>query len=83
MGASINRGPQNKPKYTMLLIIGTTKMGPLIFGNPHMSPDIQHVLVPANFVPAEPSTEPFTGPGGPNTGPQGLVYGPFSIMDVS
>ena len=30
MGASI---PQNRPKYSMVLIIGTTKMGPLIFGN--------------------------------------------------
>ena len=36
MGASINRGPQNKPKYIMVLIIGTTKMGPLIFGNSHI-----------------------------------------------
>ena len=33
MGASINRGPQNRPKYIMVLIIGTTKMGPLIFGS--------------------------------------------------
>ena len=32
MGASINRGPQNRPKYIMVLIIGATKMGPLIFG---------------------------------------------------
>ena len=31
MGASINRGPQNRPKYSMVLIIGATKMGPLIF----------------------------------------------------
>ena len=30
MGASINRGPQNRPKYIMVLIIGTTKLGPLI-----------------------------------------------------
>ena len=35
MGASINRGPQNKPKYIMVFIIGTTKMGPLICGNSH------------------------------------------------
>ena len=34
-GASINRGPQNSPKYTMILVIGTTKMGPLISGNIH------------------------------------------------
>ena len=33
MGASINRGPQNRPKYIMVLVIGTTKMGPLICGN--------------------------------------------------
>ena len=37
MGASINKGPQNRPKYIMVLIIGTTKMGPLICGNSHMS----------------------------------------------
>ena len=36
MGASINRGPQNRPKYIMVLIIGTTKMGPLICGNSHI-----------------------------------------------
>ena len=30
MGASINRGPQNRPKYIMALMKGTTKMGPLI-----------------------------------------------------
>ena len=36
MGASINRGPKNRPKYIMVLNIGTTKMGPLIYGNlPH------------------------------------------------
>ena len=29
-GASINRGPQNRPQYIMGLIIGTTKMGPPI-----------------------------------------------------
>ena len=37
MGASINRGPQNKPKYIMVLIIGITKEGPLIFGSPQMA----------------------------------------------
>ena len=34
--ASINRGPQNRPKYIMVLILGPysrAKMGPLIFGN--------------------------------------------------
>ena len=36
MGASINRGPQNRPKYIMVLTIGTTKMGPLICGSSHM-----------------------------------------------
>ena len=36
MGASTNRGPKNRPKYIMVLIIGTTKMGPLIFGNIHI-----------------------------------------------
>ena len=36
MGASINRGPQNRPKCTMILPIGTTKMGPPIFGNSHI-----------------------------------------------
>ena len=36
MGASINRGPQNRPKYIMVLIIGATKMGPLICGNSHI-----------------------------------------------
>ena len=38
LGASINRGPQNKSKYIMVLIIGTTKMGPLICGNSHIKP---------------------------------------------
>ena len=37
MGGSINRGPQNRPKYIMVPIIETTKKGPLIFGNPHMA----------------------------------------------
>ena len=32
----MNRGPQNRPKYFRVLIIGATKMGPLIFGNSHM-----------------------------------------------
>ena len=32
MGGSINRGPQNRPKYTMIAIIGTTKMGPRVLG---------------------------------------------------
>ena len=36
MGASINTGPQNRPKYIMILIIGTTTMGPLICGNSHI-----------------------------------------------
>ena len=37
MGASINRGPQNRPKYIMVLIIGTTKTGPQILGNSHVA----------------------------------------------
>ena len=36
MGASINRGPQNRHKYIMVLIIGATKMGPLILTTTHM-----------------------------------------------
>ena len=40
-GASINRGPQNRPKYIMVLTIGATKMGPLIFGNSHIDIDVE------------------------------------------
>ena len=36
MGGSINRGPQNKPQCTVIFIIGTTKMGPLVSGNSHI-----------------------------------------------
>ena len=36
MWASMNRGPQNRPKYIRVLIIGATKMGPLIFANSHI-----------------------------------------------
>ena len=36
LGASINRGPQDRPKYIMVRIIGATKMGPLILGNNHL-----------------------------------------------
>ena len=36
MGVSINRGPPNRPKYTMILTIGTTKIGPLVLGNSHI-----------------------------------------------
>ena len=32
MGASINRGPQNRPKYIMVLIIGTTKTAIYLIG---------------------------------------------------
>ena len=32
----MNRGPQNTPKYILVLIIGATKMGPLIFGQPFL-----------------------------------------------
>ena len=31
---SIDRGPQNKPKYNLILTIKTTKMGTLTFGKP-------------------------------------------------
>ena len=31
-----NRGSQNRPKYIMSLVIGTTKIGPFIFGNSHL-----------------------------------------------
>ena len=37
MGGSIKTGPQNRPKYTVILTIGTTKMGPLVLGHSHMS----------------------------------------------
>ena len=40
MGASINRGPKNKPKYLMVLVVGSTKMRPLIFGNSHIEPHV-------------------------------------------
>ena len=36
MGASINWGLQNGPKYILVLIIGTSKMGPLIVGKSHI-----------------------------------------------
>ena len=32
----MNRGPQNRPKYIMVLTIGATKMLPLNFGNSHV-----------------------------------------------
>ena len=38
LGASINGGPQKRPKYILVLDIGATKMGPLIFGNSHLGP---------------------------------------------
>ena len=30
----MNKGPQNKPRYTMIPITRTPKKGPVIFGNP-------------------------------------------------
>ena len=36
LAVSKNRGPQNRPQYTMILVIRTPKEGPLIFGNPHL-----------------------------------------------
>ena len=33
---SQNRGPQYRPQNTIVLIIGTPKMVPLILGNPHL-----------------------------------------------
>ena len=42
LGASINSGPQNRPKYMMVLIIGATRMGSLIFGNSHFMESIDH-----------------------------------------
>ena len=33
---SIQIGVTNTPQYTMILIIGTLKWGPLVFGNPHV-----------------------------------------------
>ena len=37
MNVSINRGPQNGPKYALSLILGAPKMGPLMFGNSHIA----------------------------------------------
>ena len=34
---SQNRGPQCRPQYTIILIIGTPKMIPIILGNPQIS----------------------------------------------
>ena len=45
MGASINRGPQNRPKYLMVLMGRTTKMGPLICGNGHILGSTKAVVV--------------------------------------
>ena len=50
MGASINRGPKNRPKYIMVLIIGTAKMGPLICGNSHISYIIYSVLYSTLYI---------------------------------
>ena len=36
MVVSLNRGSQNKPPNTIILIIGTPKRVPLLLGNPHM-----------------------------------------------
>ena len=33
---SLNKGPQYRPQYTIILIIGTPKRVPLILGNPHI-----------------------------------------------
>ena len=33
LGGSVNRVPQNRPKYLTILIIRTAKMGTLMFGN--------------------------------------------------
>ena len=36
MGVSKNRRAENRPKYTMILLIRTPKMGPIIFGSPQI-----------------------------------------------
>ena len=36
MVVSRNKGPQHRPQHTIVLIIGTPKMVPLILGNPHI-----------------------------------------------
>ena len=34
VGISRNGGPKNRPQYIMLLLIGASEKGPLIFGDP-------------------------------------------------
>ena len=36
MVVSQNSGPQYRPQYTIVLLMGTPKLVPLIWGNPHM-----------------------------------------------
>ena len=36
LDVSQNKGPQYRPQYSILLILGTPKMVPLILGNPHL-----------------------------------------------
>ena len=38
------RGPQYRPQYIIVLIIGTPKKVPLILGNPHIQPCTKHDL---------------------------------------
>ena len=50
MGVSKNRRPQNRPQYTLILLIETTIKGPLIFGThaiPYSIPNM--ILIPAIY----------------------------------
>ena len=43
------RKPQYRPQYTIVLIMGTPKMAPLIVGNPHISCDFAADLCASNL----------------------------------